>query len=145
MSEYIEFFVAPNDASAARARTRGPRSSVTTVSGSYFDADDAVIAWENLLTGRVDPTAATLDEPRMVADYVNDGSGVFVLSEELVRSLARAEPGRLQQIAQQWLIDEAGSGYEVEPDAAFNILIGLADLARDSIVAGRRLYCWVSG
>jgi hypothetical protein len=44
------------------------------VSGSLFDADDAVVTWENLLTGRRRKHEATIDDPRMVADWVNDGS-----------------------------------------------------------------------
>lgn len=74
MSEYLEFFGAPNDKKAKAVHVRGPKRRIKTVSGSFFDADDAIVTWENLLTGRLRKDEATVDDPRMVAEMVNDGT-----------------------------------------------------------------------
>jgi hypothetical protein len=147
MSEYIEFFAAPDDAAAAAVHARGPGPSLTTVSGTgtYIDADDAVITWENLLTCRARPNMATCEEPRMVADYVNDGSAVFALSDELVAKLTEADSLRLQEIAEAWLAEVLRDGAEIDLDAALGILLGVAELAREAARSGDRVYCWVSG
>jgi hypothetical protein len=39
VSEHIEFFVARNDAAAAKVHRQGPRRAFTTVSAAFFDAD----------------------------------------------------------------------------------------------------------
>jgi hypothetical protein len=110
MSEYIEFFAAPDDPTAAAVHATGPGAYFTTVSGAFFDADDAVVTWENLLTGGARNNMVASEEPRMVAPWVNDGSAVFALSDQLVACLVRAEPPRLREIAEAWLAELLAAG-----------------------------------
>jgi hypothetical protein len=145
MSEYIEFFVAPDDPTAATVHATGPGRAFTTVSGTFFDADDAVVTWQNLLTGGVRNNMVAGEEPRMVAPWVNDGSAVFALSDQLVAWLVRAEPPRLREIAEAWSADVKRHGDDIGPDTALGILVGVARLAREAVRSGHRVYCWVSG
>jgi hypothetical protein len=145
MSQYIEFFAAPDDRAATAVHARGPKSSFTTVSGTFFDADDAVLSWESLMTGRARNDLVASGEPRMVAPWVNDGSAVFALSDQLIAHLVRAEPTQLREIAKAWLAELQHDGDDLDGDAALSILGGVADLARDATRAGRTMYCWVSG
>ncbi len=63
-----------------------------------FDADDAVIAWTGFLTGHP-------GEPRTVAPFVNDGSAVFALPEQLLGELCDATAGALRSAADVWHTD----------------------------------------
>lgn len=145
ISERIEFFAAPNDATAAAIRNLGPARIFTTVSGAFFDADDAVVTWENLLTGRVGNHTATSEEPRVVAPWGNDGTAVFALSDQLVACLARSGPSRLLEIAEAWSAGLRHDGDDIGRDIALGILIGVARLARHAVRSGHRVYCWVTG
>lgn len=144
MSEYIEFFVAPNDKRAKAVHAQGPKRSFSTVSGSFFDADDAVVTWENLLTGSRRKNEATSNEPRMVADMVNDGSAVFALSDELVTCIAQAELPRLREVGGAWRAELLRVGDDIGADSALDILVGVAQLAREAVRSGHGVYCWVS-
>jgi hypothetical protein len=53
-----------------------------------------VIAWRNLLAGRTGLYLSEQDDPHMVADFVNDGSAVFALPDDLVTNLIKASPPR---------------------------------------------------
>ncbi|MEU8264551.1 hypothetical protein AB0C02_28535 [Micromonospora sp. NPDC048999] len=146
MSEYVEFFAARSDRRAKAVHARGPGKRLgRTVSGSFFDADDAVVCWEKVLTGRIGANEATLAEPRMVAPWVNDGSAVFALSDELVACLVRAELPRLREVAEAWRAELLRDGEDLGVDAALGILTGVAELAREAAHSGHGVYCWVSG
>lgn len=145
MSEFIEFFAAPNDEQAKAVHARGPKPSFRAVTGSFFDADDAIVTWENVLTGRLRKNEATLDEPRMVAKYVNDGSAVFALSDALVTCLVKAGSPRLREVAEAWRAEVLRNGDDVEADTAVGILLDVAGLARVALQSGSGVYCWVSG
>ncbi|BAL87859.1 hypothetical protein AMIS_26390 [Actinoplanes missouriensis 431] len=146
MSQYIEFFAAPSDAAAAAVRTRGPatRYAVVDASNVYFDADDAVIAWRNLLTGRAGPPLSERDDPRMVADFVNDGSAVFALPDELVTGLIKASLHQLRDVAEAWVPAVVADGTEIDVDAAVVLMSRIAELARAAAGTRDRLYCWVA-
>ncbi|MFU8873020.1 hypothetical protein [Micromonospora sp. SL4-19] len=145
MSEYVEFFGAPDDKKAKAVHARGPERRVKTVSGSFFDADDAIVTWENLLTGRLRKHEATVDDPRMVAEMVNDGSAVFALSDELVARLVQADLPRLRDVAEAWRAELARNGEDIDADVALGILVGVAGLAREAVQSDGGVYCWVSG
>lgn len=134
MSEYIAFFTARSDRAARRVRTRGPVRRYPSVSASWFDADDALVVWEEMLTGR----PATEPEPRIVAEFVHDGSGVYALSPALVAALAGADPDRLREVARAW----AGGYWEDmdDGDDPMRVLGGVAELAR----TGESVFCWVA-
>ncbi|WP_213454100.1 hypothetical protein [Rhizomonospora bruguierae] len=145
MSEYVEFFGAPNDKKAKAVHGQGPKRRTRTVSGSFFEADDAIVTWENLLTGRLRKHAATIDDPRMVADMVNDGSAVFALSDELVARLIQADLPRLRDVAEAWRAELLRNGEDIDADAALGILVGVAGLAREAVQSDGGVYCWVTG
>ncbi len=144
MSEYIEFFAAPNDKKAKAVQVQGPKRSFKTVSGSWFDADDAIVLWENLLTGRLRKHEAMIDDPRMVADMVNDGSAVFALSDELVACLVQADLARLWEVAEAWRAEVLRNGGDIDGDTALGILVGVAGLAREAVQSDGGVYCWVT-
>ncbi|MEU8241061.1 hypothetical protein AB0C07_22685 [Actinoplanes missouriensis] len=146
MSQYIEFFAAPSDAAAAAVRTRGPAGKYAVVDASnvYFDADDAVIAWRNLLTGPAGHHPSEQDEPRMVADFVNDGSAVFALPDELVTNLITASPQQLRDVAGAWVPAVVADGTDIDVDAAVVLMSRIAELARAAAGTRDRLYCWVA-
>lgn len=144
MSEYIEFFVAPNDKKARAVHVKGPKRSYKTVPGSWFEADDAIVLWENLLTGRLRKHEATIDDPRTVADMVNDGSAVFALSDELVACLVRADLPRLWDVAETWRAEVLRDEGDIDVDTALGILVGVAGLARETVQWGGGVYCWVA-
>ncbi|GAA1638567.1 hypothetical protein [Actinoplanes couchii] len=138
MSEYIEFITAPDDTVAAAVRNSGPNHRYPTVdaTGIHFEADDAVMAWRDLLVGQGEPAG-----PRMVADFVNDGSAVFALPENLVAALATAPPTRLREAAERWVPTVVADGATIDPETATTLLSSLAELARTT---DNQLYCWVA-
>lgn len=147
MSKYIEFFCAPNDAAAAAVRNRGPAEKYASVDANnlYFDADDAVIAWWNLLTGRASLYWSEQDDLHMVADYVNDGSAVFALPDELVSNLIKASPLRLREVAEVWVAAVvADDGPEIDVETTTVLMSRIAELARAAAGTEGRLYCWVA-
>ncbi|GAA4969074.1 hypothetical protein [Actinoplanes utahensis] len=142
MSQYVEFFAAPCDADAAAVRNRGPaeRYAVADAGGIHFDADDAVIAWRDLLTGHL----SEQDDLRMVADLVNDGSAVFALPEQFVSSLVTASPRRLREVAEAWVPAVTAEGSEIDVETAAALIAEIAELARGAVGTDDRLYCWVA-
>ena len=144
MSEYIEFFAAANDAEAKAVHVQGPKRPMRTVSGSFFCADDAIVTWENLLTGRLRKHEATIGDPRMVADMVNDGSAVFALTDQLVARLVQADLPRLREVAEAWRAEVLRNGDDIDADAALGILVGVAGLARAAVQSNGGVYCWVA-
>lgn len=146
MSQYVAFFAGPSDAAAAAVRTRGPagRYAVVDASNIYFDADDAVIAWRNLLTGDAGLLPSEQTDLRMVADFVNDGSAVFALPDDLVTSLIEASPLRLRAVAEVWVPAVVADGTEIDVETAAVLISEIAELARTAIGTDHRLYCWVA-
>jgi hypothetical protein len=146
VSKYIEFFAAPSDAAAAAVRNTGParRYAVVDANNICFDADDAVIAWRNLLTDRTGLYLSEQDDLHMVADWVNDGSAVFALPDELVTNLIEASPLRLREVAEAWVPAMVADGTEISVVTAAVLMSGVAELARAAAGTGDRLYCWVA-
>jgi hypothetical protein len=144
VSEYIEFFVAPDDGVAAAVRNQGPASAFATVSGSFFAADDAVIAWESVLTGRPADELWASGRPRMVAPWLNDGSAVFARSDDLTAHLVRADSGRLRDIAARWSAQVVADGDQLDEAIALEIIKGVTELAREAVRTNCPLYCWVA-
>ncbi|GLW30296.1 hypothetical protein [Actinoplanes regularis] len=146
MSRYIEFFAAPSDAAAAAVRNSGAaeRYAVVDAGDIYFCADDAVIAWRNLLAGRAGPLVSGQDDLHMAADFVNDGSAVFALPDELVVDLIEASPVRLREVAEVWVPAVVADGTEIDVETAVVLMSGIAELARAAAGTENRLYCWVA-
>ncbi|GAA1031327.1 hypothetical protein GCM10009557_26340 [Virgisporangium ochraceum] len=144
VSAFIEFFVASDDRVAAAVQYRGPASAFPTVSGSFFYAEDAVLAWESSFTGRSVKELSAGGKPRMVAPWVNDGSGVFVLSDELTAHLLRAGRARLQALATEWSTAVVRDGDDLDVDEALRVVVGVTALARAAAESGQLVYCWAA-
>jgi hypothetical protein len=144
----ITFFLAPNDKIAAATRTMGPWRGTPSVVCRDFYPDDAVMAWQAYFD---DPSGSVLfglgrsARPRYVAPIVNDGTGVFILSERLTGALAGAAPDRLRDLAERWAEQlRLEEGEDMTEDDPLTVLEGVAQLARTSARAGdgTAVYCW---
>ncbi|MDI2131983.1 hypothetical protein [Yinghuangia seranimata] len=140
MSTIVEFFMAPDDASALRAQPHGPRGMFGHVTLGNFDAEEALLTWESRLTGSDYDDLVDAGEPRVVSDADVDSAVVFALSERLCRELAAGGESRLARLACTWATEEN------TPDSgvACEILTELVDFARSAALSGDRLYCRVS-
>jgi hypothetical protein len=142
VSIIVEFFVAPDDESAALVLPTGPRRAFESLSCGNFLPDDAVIEWESLFTGSTVDELFDRGEPRVIAGMADDGCAVFVLSDGLRNALVGAEQARLHEVAELWADLRARDGDTIEADVATEILGDLAGLARDAAKHGGGLYCW---
>ncbi|MFF7209419.1 hypothetical protein ACFZAU_02650 [Streptomyces sp. NPDC008238] len=52
MSAIVEFFVAPGDETAAAVVVGGPGGAFESLKYGNFDAEEALIEWEGIVTGR---------------------------------------------------------------------------------------------
>ncbi|MFI1919880.1 hypothetical protein [Nocardia sp. NPDC020380] len=144
----IAFFIAPNDQAAAGTRSRGPGTNYPSVACQDFDPDDAVVEWDMYFeapSAELPPLEAlyTRPWPIWVAEIVNDGTGVFVLPDRLVRALAHAGPKDLDELAHRWTTRlRQVDGDNMTCDNPLEILQKVARLAATAISTGDRLYCW---
>ncbi|WP_089959704.1 hypothetical protein [Lentzea xinjiangensis] len=108
-----------------------------------FDPDDAVVDWTAFFAGRVLRGAERRDSgkwPHYVAEFLNDGVGVFVVSAELVTALAAAGPDELHRLASYWgerLIEQ--NEHELTAAEQRAVVEDVARLARSAGDLG--LYC----
>ncbi|MGW6740817.1 hypothetical protein ACWGDX_08740 [Streptomyces sp. NPDC055025] len=144
MSIIVEFFVAPDDASAALALGTGPGRVFEALSCGNFDPEEAVVEWECLFDGGDFEDRVDTGEPRVIAGEADDGCVVFVVSHVLFTALVRAERLRLHEIAASWVGRRAEDGEVIEADVAGQILSDLAALARSAARQHQGLYCWVA-
>lgn len=140
----MKFFVAPDGASAALALGAGPGRAFEPLSFGNFDADEAVVEWECLISGGRFEELLEAGEPRIVAGEDDDGCVVFALSGRLVDALAEAEPARLHEVAAEWARQRAEDGAAIDADVAREMLGSLGVLARGTKEHGHGLYCWVA-
>jgi hypothetical protein len=89
VSLYVRFFVAEDDETAAAVLPTGPGRAFTTVSGAYFDPDDAMMIWAHLADARTGRWDTDGDRPTRVACGGNDGSAVYVVPAALMRATTR--------------------------------------------------------
>lgn len=140
----MKFFVAPDDAAAARVVGGGPGLAFESVSFGNFDSEGAAVEWECLFFGDDFEELLEGGEPRIVAGEDDDGCIVFALSARLVDALAEAEPFRLLEVAAEWTRQRAEDGEEINPDVAAEVLGSLGTLARGVGAHGHGVYCWVA-
>jgi hypothetical protein len=104
---YVRFFVAEDDEAAAAVLPTGPGRAFTTVSGAFFDPDDAMMIWAQLAEAGAGRWDTGGDQPATVACGGNDGSAVYVMPGVLMAALTRLEPDRLCVIAEVWQAEVA--------------------------------------
>ncbi|WP_308286433.1 hypothetical protein [Streptomyces griseorubiginosus] len=110
-----------------------------------FDAEEALIEWESIFTGRGFEELVAADEPEVVADP-GDGEDPVVLaaSRVLQDALATADEHRLVEVSQLWVQERAADGEVFGLETAAEVLSGLVDLAWVVGEQGESLYCWMA-
>ncbi|MGW3723853.1 hypothetical protein [Streptomyces sp. NPDC000851] len=144
MSIIVEFFVAPDDTSAALALQTGTGRTFESTSFGNFDPEEAVVEWECLLAGGSFEELVEAGEPRIVAGQDNDGCVVFVISPRLSAALADAERSELRDVAVSWAAQRAQDGEVIDTEIADMILGDLAALVSSARRQGQGVYCWVA-
>ncbi|MFD6274206.1 hypothetical protein ACFWFI_01205 [Streptomyces sp. NPDC060209] len=144
MSIIVEFFAAPDDASAALVLRTGPRRAFESLSFGNFDPEEAVIEWECLFSDVSFEELVEADEPRLVAGQDDDGCLVFAISPRLSAALAEAERSELKDAAVAWSLQRAEDGEVIDTETAFLILGDLGALVSSARRQGRSVYCWVA-
>ena len=143
MSIIITLFVAPNHEAAAAVAEGGPGGVFESLSYGNFDAEEALIEWESIFTGRSFDELVAADEPEVVADPGDDkGPMLLAVSPALQDALAAADQARLVEVSQLWVQERAADGEVFDQDIATQILSDLARLAHGLRGRDHRLYCW---
>ncbi|MEU9978777.1 hypothetical protein [Streptomyces sp. NPDC051014] len=143
MSTIIKFFVAPDHAAAAAVVDAGPDDFFESLTFGNFDAEEALIEWEGIFTGRTFEDLLAADVPDIVADP-GDGEGPVVLaaSRALQDALTAADEQRLVEVGRLWVAERSADGEVLDEGIAVWILSGLADLVRAIGPKPDSLYCW---
>ncbi|MEW2624741.1 hypothetical protein [Streptomyces sp. NPDC048106] len=144
MSIIVEFFAAPDDASAALVLQTGPRRAFESLSFGNFDPEEAVVEWECLLAGGSFEDLVEAGKPRLVAGHDDDGCVVLAVSPRLSAALAEAEWSELKDVAVSWTAQRAEDGEVIDTENASVILGELAALVRSARHQGQGVYCWVA-
>lgn len=142
MSIIIEFFIAPDDASAAGVVDSGPTGTFESAECGNFNAAEAMVEWEAIFTGQSFEALVAADEPRMISE--GDGPLLFAASGALHGALADATPDRLTEVGGLWIEAQAEEGRIFDPEMVDGLLGDLADLARTARTRGHSLYCWMA-
>ncbi|MFD0856099.1 hypothetical protein ACFQ07_27925 [Actinomadura adrarensis] len=144
MSTIIKFFLAAGHEAAAAVVDQGPSGDYEVLECGNFDADEALIEWEGILTGRSFDELVDADEPETVA---GDGEGPVVLaaSQALQDALATADQFRLGEAGRLWVHERAADGEMFDQQLATELMHELARLVRGIDARDRRrLYCWTA-
>ncbi|KAF3469283.1 hypothetical protein [Streptomyces sp. Tu 3180] len=144
MSIIVEFFTAPDDASAAPALRAGPRRAFESLSFGNFDPEEAVAEWECLLAGGSFEELVEAGEPRLVAGRDDGGCVVFAIPPRLSAVLAEAERSELEDAAVAWSLQRAEDGEVVDAEIAQVILSDLTAPVSSARRQGRNVYCRVA-
>ncbi|WP_367323417.1 hypothetical protein [Streptomyces sp. HUAS ZL42] len=140
----FEFFMAPDDASAASVMSEGARDDLETLQGGGYAPERCVIEWESIFTGIPPRQLIKVGEPRRLTEPTGDGRHVIVLSERLFSSLVTAAGTQVDEVARKWARLRLIDGGDIGEDAAIGHLRELADLALRAAERGHRLYCSVT-
>ncbi|MGW1292458.1 hypothetical protein [Streptomyces sp. NPDC002533] len=144
MSIIVNFFVAPDDTSAALTLETGPGQAYESLSLGNFDPVGAVVEWQSLLTDRSFEDLVEAGEPRVVAAQYGGGCFVFALSPDLFTALADAEQPTLRDVAGSWAQLRSDEGEIIDADIADAIVSDLAALVSSARRQGQSVYCWVA-
>jgi len=145
VSIIVKFFAAPSHEAAAAVVDGGPDGVFQSLSYGTFDAEEALVEWESIFTGRSLDGLVAAGEPEVVADP-GDGEGpmLFAASDALQDALAAAGRFRLAEVGQLWVQERAVDGEVFDQEIATRILSDLARLAHGLRGQGHRLYCWTA-
>ncbi|MFF4911236.1 hypothetical protein ACFY2T_40955 [Streptomyces sp. NPDC001260] len=144
MDFWVEFFLAPDDETAAKVKGFGIRGALESLPGGIYDPSEAVIEWESLFAGTSSRALLQAGEPRIITEITNDGCYVFAVSERLTTALARAGQSELDEVAHKWVPSRQSDGEDISEEEAVAHLSALAALARSATRQGARVYCSVT-
>lgn len=140
MGLLTDYFIAPDDAAAAGAVSRGPSALFPTVEGNGLEPTVHLGTLEEILTGRT--FEEVLDDARDPVAHQDDYSVLVVpVSVLLLDALLGSSPEALSVAATSWSQTEELAGSDPEPLAAF--LADLAELTRKARSTNSGIYCWV--
>jgi hypothetical protein len=145
MTIQAEFFVAPDDAVAARRGPRCQEESLAVFRCAGFFADQAVAEWTALLTGEPSGGEGPAGgyESRDLVPLRCDGFTLFALPAALRTALAGAGAPRLAETARAWVSRVRQDSWDdVTEDAAHSVLQEVAALARLAVRRRYPLYAW---
>lgn len=101
MSAVVEFFVAPGHETAAAVVAGGPGRAFEALEYGTFDAEEALIEWEGIVTGRSFGELVDAGVPEAVAEAGDwEGPIVLTVSRALQDALASADASRLAEIGE---------------------------------------------
>lgn len=145
MSIIVEFFVAPGHEAAAAVVDVSPDGAFESLVYGNFDAEEALLEWEGIFTGRSFEELIAADEPEAIAEP-GDGEGPMVLaaSETLQDALAAADQSRIVEVSRLWVQGRAADSEAFDQEIATRLLSDLARLARGIGGRDHRLYCWMA-
>lgn len=107
----MEFFVAPGHETAAAVVAGGPGRAFESLKYGNFDAEEALIEWEAIVTGRSFGELVDAGVPEAVADAgAWEGPAVLAVSRALQDALAAADASRLAGIGEAWIRVRAEEG-----------------------------------
>ncbi|ALV31146.1 hypothetical protein [Streptomyces sp. CdTB01] len=148
MAHDIVFFLAPDDATAATTRSRGPGRGFECVPCRFIEPDSAIVEWDMYFeepSAEAPPSERLLawSWPQWVTAPLNDGVEVFAFPQRLTRALASASPLELEELAERWTQRlRAADGDDMTDDDLLAVLRGVARLAASAVNTGGGLYSW---
>ncbi|MFE9425565.1 hypothetical protein ACFYNO_21655 [Kitasatospora sp. NPDC006697] len=149
MAHDIVFFLAPDDATAATTRLRGPSGAFESVKCRFIEPDTAVAEWDMYFeqpSSEVPPSEqlyAWRPWPEWVTAPLNDGVEVIALPQRLTRALAGASSAELEGLAERWTARlRSEDGDDMTDDDLLAVLQGVARLAVSAVETGGGLYSW---
>ncbi len=137
----MEFFAAPDDTAAASVLRTGTVRGFASFTVGNLDPEEALVAWECLLTGGgfEDPVGA--GEPRVVAEADHGEHVVLALSPRLAAALTGTEHSRLCEVAVAWAGQRAAEGAIIDADVARAIVGDPAVLVAGAERRDEGVYC----
>ncbi|MFJ9121913.1 hypothetical protein ACIRJO_41090 [Streptomyces sp. NPDC102394] len=140
----MDFFIAPDDETAAQVKGFGTRGAFESLPGGIYDPSEAVVEWDTLFVGTSRQALMQAGEPRIITEITNDGCYVFAVFDRLTTALARADQDERHEAAHQWAHWRQDDGEDISEEEAVAHLDALAALARSAARQGARLYCSVT-
>lgn len=143
VSIIIEFFTAPDDASAAEVVDGGPESVFDTLTYGNFDVVSVLVEWESLLTGEDLDHARALDALKIVAQPDLDSRRmVFACPAALQSRLTSTDEAELADTATRWARQYGPDHGIIAPGPVLEVLGALAAMARSAASQRHTVYCW---
>jgi hypothetical protein len=146
VSSIIRFFIAPDDAAAARMPLSGPAREPETLEYGNFDPVGMLDDWEAAFLARDAGEIAEGGRPAIGGGArvvpVAGAAILIAVSPDLTADLAEADESRLAEVRAHWVQLESLDGRELHPVLAVELLTEIAELAARANEHGHGMYCW---